>query len=126
MPPPPLLPTVDGDRSERPWGWFETLADGPGYRVKRLLIRCNLRISLQRHHHRTEQWVVVQGQGLLHLDGRELPLEVGSVAFIPAGAVHRVTARQQDLILIEVQRGSWLSEDDIERLDDDFGRANLL
>ena len=113
----------DGDRSERPWGWFETLAEGQGYRVKRLLIRNGQRISLQRHRHRSEHWVVVAGQGQLRLDDEQRPLQPGTGVFIPCGAVHRAQADSGDLEIIEVQRGDWLSEDDIERLADDFGRS---
>ena len=107
----------------RPWGWFETLAEGKGYRVKRLLISKGRRISLQRHHHRSEHWVVAAGRGVLTLDDQQQLLEPGSQLAIPLGAVHRATAQQQDLEIIEVQRGAWLSEDDIERLADDFGRC---
>ncbi len=115
--------SADGDRTQRPWGWFETLGEGPGYRVKRLRIRQGQRISLQRHHHRSEHWVVVAGEGLMHLDGCEWPLQPGSTVLIAAQAVHRASALLGDLELIEVQRGNALSEDDIERLADDFGRA---
>ena len=117
-----MNPCLDTDRTQRPWGWFETLAEGDGYRVKRLLIASGQRISLQRHHHRCEQWVVVAGQGLLSLDDRLSPLVAGSTVQIPLGAVHRAAAQRGDLEIIEVQRGSWLSEEDIERLEDDFGR----
>jgi len=113
----------DTGRSERPWGWFETLAEGAGYRVKRLLIRSGQRISLQRHSHRSEHWVVVAGSGVMELDAQRISLEPGSVALIPVGAVHRAAAQLADLEIIEVQRGDWLSEDDIERLADDFGRV---
>jgi mannose-6-phosphate isomerase len=114
---------VEPVRTLRPWGWFETLAEGEGYRVKRLLISRGQRISLQRHHHRSEHWVVAAGQGVLTLDAQQLPLEPGAQWAIPLGAVHRALAQQQDLEIIEVQRGTWLSEDDIERLADDFGRC---
>jgi mannose-6-phosphate isomerase-like protein (cupin superfamily) len=110
-------------RTVRPWGWYETVAEGTGYRVKRLLISRGRRISLQRHHHRCEHWVVVAGQGVLTLDDQQLDLSPGSQWMIPMGAVHRAEARQLDLEIIEVQRGDWLSEDDIERLADDFGRC---
>ena len=113
----------EAGRSERPWGWFESLTAGDGFLVKRLLIRRGQRISLQRHHHRSEHWVVVAGAGAMELDGQSISLEPGSVALIPVGAVHRAEALRADLEIIEVQRGDWLSEDDIERLADDFGRA---
>ncbi len=111
------------ERTERPWGWFESLAAGEGYLVKRLWIRSGQRISLQRHHHRCEHWVVVAGGGWLWIDGTHHIAEVGTTVFIPLGAIHRAGADGSDLLIVEVQRGEWLSEDDIERLDDDFGRC---
>ena len=111
------------DRSERPWGWFETLAEGEGYRVKRLWLHAGRRISLQRHHHRCEHWVVVAGQGTIECDGQQLSAAAGTAVFIPVGGLHRATAGAEALEIIEVQRGSLLSEEDIERFDDDFGRV---
>lgn len=110
-------------RTIRPWGWFEILADGEGYRVKRLLLQAGRRISLQRHHHRCEQWVVVRGNGTIECEGRLIPADVGHSVFIPVGGLHRATAGSHDLEIIEVQRGDLLSEDDIERFEDDFGRV---
>jgi mannose-6-phosphate isomerase len=110
-------------RSERPWGWFETLTAGEGYLVKRLLIRAGRRISLQRHRHRCEHWVVVGGDGELELDGNSTPAAVGTTLFVAEGAWHRATAGASDLLIIEVQRGADLREDDIERRADDYGRA---
>ncbi|MEY4360331.1 MAG: hypothetical protein RLZZ631_1817 [Cyanobacteriota bacterium] len=107
---------------ERPWGWFETLGSGEGYLVKRLCIRAGARISLQRHHHRLEHWVVVQGCGELQCDGRRIAAHPGTTLEVPCGAVHRASASDQDLLIVEVQRGDWLSEDDIERLEDDYQR----
>jgi mannose-6-phosphate isomerase len=106
----------------RPWGWFETLGDGLDYRVKRLCIRAGQRLSLQRHHHRCEHWVVVAGCGLLECAGTLSEAAAGTTLFIPLGAVHRATATSADLVIVEVQRGASLSEDDIERLADDYGR----
>lgn len=117
-------PLADGgDRCERPWGWFETLARGEGYLVKRLAIRAGRRISLQRHRHRCEHWVVVGGCGELELEGEGIPAAVGTSLFVPAGAWHRAAAGPDDLLIVEVQRGAELREDDIERLADDFGRV---
>jgi mannose-6-phosphate isomerase len=110
-------------RTERPWGWFETLSDGEGYLVKRLLIRAGRRISLQRHQHRCEHWVVVGGSGQLVLEGQPMAAGIGTTLFVPQGAWHRAAAGDSDLLIIEVQRGSVLREDDIERRADDFGRA---
>ena len=123
--PRPSSPTAE--RVERPWGWFENLGggdgDGDGYLVKRLLIRSGARISLQKHRHRSEHWVIVAGEGLLQIDGDSVPATPGTSVFIPQGSLHRATAGTGDLLLVEVQRGAVLREDDIERFDDDFGRA---
>jgi mannose-6-phosphate isomerase-like protein (cupin superfamily) len=108
---------------QRPWGWFDTLAEGDGYRVKRLCIRAGQRFSLQRHHHRNEHWVVVAGEGSLECDGVRIAARPGTSLEVPCGAIHRATATAGDLLIVEVQRGDQLREDDIERLDDDYGRA---
>lgn len=122
--PPSTAASAGGSaRQQRPWGWFETLAHGEGYLVKRLCLQSGRRISLQRHRHRCEHWVVVRGEGLVFCDGRERQVGLGDSLFIPQGAIHRATAGAADLELIEVQRGSLLSEDDIERFEDDFGRV---
>jgi mannose-6-phosphate isomerase len=110
-------------RTERPWGWFETLSQGEAYLVKRLLIRAGRRISLQRHQYRCEHWVVVAGAGELELEGQTIPAAIGTTVFVPVGAWHRAAAGDADLLIIEVQRGSQLREDDIERRADDFGRV---
>ena len=109
-------------REERPWGWFETLGSGEGYRVKRLWIRAGQRISLQRHRHRSEHWVVVAGNGTLECDGRVRKASPGTALEVPCGAVHRAAAGSADLLIVEVQRGELLREDDIERLADDYQR----
>ncbi|MFM7674480.1 MAG: phosphomannose isomerase type II C-terminal cupin domain [Synechococcus sp.] len=110
-------------RTQRPLGWFETLSDGEGYLVKRLMISAGRRISLQRHRHRCEHWVVVGGDGLLDCDGQQLAASAGVTLFIPCGAMHRASAGSHDLLIVEVQRGDSLCESDIERFEDDFGRV---
>ncbi|MFM7550332.1 MAG: phosphomannose isomerase type II C-terminal cupin domain [Cyanobacteriota bacterium] len=117
-------PNPTARRETRPWGWFETLGCGPGYLVKRLCIRAGRRISLQRHHHRSEHWVVVAGAGLLECDSIGLEAHPGTTLAVPCGAVHRAAASSDDLLIVEVQRGEWLSEDDIERLADDYQRLS--
>ncbi len=107
---------------ERPWGWFEPLASGEHYLVKRLLIRRGQRLSLQRHQHRCEHWVVVAGNGELQVGEAAIAAAPGTSVFIPQGAIHRARGGSADLEIVEVQRGNWLSETDIERLADDFGR----
>ena len=110
-------------RVERPWGWYETLTQGDNYLVKRLLVCAGQQLSLQRHRHRSESWTVVSGSGALlcgetwHVAGQ------GVMLSIPCGAVHRARADDSDLLILEVQHGVDLREDDIERLQDDYGRV---
>ena len=112
-------------RVERPWGWFETLGAGETYLVKRLCIHAGQRISLQRHHHRSEHWVVVSGHGVLECDGIRHSAGPGTGLEVPCGAVHRATAAPEaHLLIVEVQRGTLLSEDDIERIADDYQRPS--
>jgi mannose-6-phosphate isomerase-like protein (cupin superfamily) len=119
-------------RIERPWGWFETLAFAPqasppgcggGYAVKRLWIAPRCRISLQRHHHRSEHWVVVSGQGVLECGDGRIAAQPGTTLFVPVGTIHRASAGPEGLLIVEVQRGDELREDDIERVADDYGRV---
>lgn len=120
------------ERVQRPWGWFETLAAATpadaeggtsGYLVKRLWIHPHSRISLQRHRQRSEHWVVVAGSGELECGAARFQAEVGTCLEVPVGAVHRASAAAQGLLIIEVQRGESLREDDIERFADDYGRV---
>jgi len=108
---------------QRPWGWFETLATGPGYLVKRIQITADQRISLQRHQHRSEHWVVVAGTGVMECDGDGIAAFPGATLFVRRGGVHRATAAASGLEIIEVQLGTELREDDIERFSDDYGRV---
>lgn len=109
-------------RVVRPWGWYETISSGEGYLVKRLWLSAGCRISLQRHNHRSEHWIVVNGEGLLTLDDTTIKAERGTTLFVPQGARHRAEAGAVALEIVEVQRGDLLSESDIERFQDDFGR----
>jgi mannose-1-phosphate guanylyltransferase len=100
------------------------LQRGDRYLVKRLLIRSGRRLSLQRHHHRCEHWVVVGGRGVVRVGDRTLPVRRGDTLTIPLGTIHRAEALVgADLEIIEVQLGEVLREDDIERLEDDYGRS---
>ena len=110
-------------KEERPWGWFESVLKGDNYLVKRLLIRAGQRFSLQTHEYRDETWVVTSGDGLITIDDQVYSASPGLTVFITAGAVHRAEAGKDDLEVVEVQRGSILSEDDIQRLSDDYGRT---
>ena len=110
-------------RLERPWGWYEDLLAAPCYKVKRLLIRRGRQLSLQRHRHRSESWTVVAGDGALLCGERWLEAKAGVMLTIPCGALHRARSDLSDLVILEVQHGNDLREDDIERLQDDYGRV---
>jgi mannose-6-phosphate isomerase len=109
---------------QRPWGTFTVLDEGEGFKVKRIEVFPGKRLSYQKHSRRAEHWVVVQGTAKVTLDDREIVVEAGEAIDIGIGSAHRVeNPGEQTLLLIEVQRGDYLGEDDIERLQDDFGRA---
>ncbi|OPZ73742.1 MAG: Alginate biosynthesis protein AlgA [Actinobacteria bacterium ADurb.Bin444] len=108
----------------RPWGYFVVLEDACDHKVKRIVVHPGRRLSLQRHQHRCEHWVVLTGSALVTLDDRVLPLEPGGTLDISAGQIHRIeNTGDIDLEIIEVQRGDYCGEDDIERFEDDFGRC---
>ncbi len=109
---------------QRPWGSFTVLDEGSNYKVKRIEVLPGKRLSYQKHAQRAEHWAVVQGAAKVTLDDREIIVSPGESIDIPVGASHRVeNPGSETLIFIEVQRGSYLGEDDIVRLEDDFGRA---
>jgi len=109
---------------QRPWGTFTVLDEGEGFKVKRIEVYPGKRLSYQKHSQRAEHWVVVTGTAKVTLDDRDILVEAGEAIDIAIGAAHRVeNPSEQTLIFIEVQRGSYLGEDDIVRLQDDFGRA---
>ena len=107
----------------RPWGSFESLAQGNGFQVKHIVVNPGAAISLQRHQHRSEHWTVVKGSALIHCDGEEFTLDENESTFIPLGAKHRLSNPGEVAVeIIEVQVGSYLGEDDIERFEDLYGR----
>jgi mannose-6-phosphate isomerase len=108
---------------ERPWGSFTVLDEGEGYKVKRIEVLPGKRLSYQKHAQRAEHWMVVQGTAKVTLDGNEILLKTGEVVDIPVESAHRIeNPGDVKMIFIEIQRGSYLGEDDIVRLQDDFGR----
>ncbi|MGH9045804.1 MAG: phosphomannose isomerase type II C-terminal cupin domain [Acidimicrobiales bacterium] len=108
----------------RPWGGFEVLAEAASHKVKRLTVDPGHRLSYQRHAHRSEHWFVVQGQGVATIEGEPHPAGTGTTVDVPVGAAHRIeNPGTQPLVFIEVQHGTSFDEDDIERLDDDYGRT---
>jgi mannose-6-phosphate isomerase-like protein (cupin superfamily) len=109
--------------NRRPWGTFEVLADSPDYKVKRIVVWPQGKLSLQSHKLRNEHWYAVSGTGRARIDGNDYPLTTGCAVDIPAGIKHRVhNPTDQDLVIIEVQTGDYFGEDDIERFEDDYGR----
>jgi mannose-6-phosphate isomerase-like protein (cupin superfamily) len=109
---------------QRPWGTFTVLDEGEGFKVKRIEVYPGKRLSYQKHSQRAEHWVVVKGTAKVTLDDRDILVETGEAIDIRIGSAHRVeNPSEETLIFIEVQRGSYLGEDDIVRLQDDFGRA---
>jgi mannose-6-phosphate isomerase len=108
----------------RPWGTFTVLDEGENYKVKRIEVFAGKRLSYQKHAQRAEHWVVVQGTAKVTLDDRDIIVSVGEDVDIPVGSAHRVENPGDELLIfIEVQKGSYLGEDDIVRLQDDFGRT---
>lgn len=111
------------ERDERPWGMYEVLAEGEGYKVKRIEVRPGQRLSLQMHQSRSEHWVIVAGEALVTLGDREVHLHANEEAVIPLRTKHRVAnPGSSSLVFIEVQCGSYLGEDDITRFEDDYNR----
>ena len=115
----------DAKYEKRPWGSFTILDEAEFYKVKRLEVLPEKRLSYQRHRHRTEHWFVVQGTAKVTLNDEDFLVESGRAIDIQAGDAHRIENPDAEitLILIETQTGTYFGEDDIERLDDDFGRA---
>jgi mannose-6-phosphate isomerase len=109
----------------RPWGTFTVLDEGENFKVKRIEVLPGKRLSYQKHAQRAEHWFVVQGTAKVTLDDREINVAAGEAIDIAVGSAHRVENPGEELLVfIEVQRGSYLGEDDIIRLQDDFGRTS--
>ena len=114
-----------GDTDDRPWGCYVVLDDESDHKVKRITVQPGGRLSYQRHEHRSEHWFVVSGDGLVVLDGVARAIGAGEAVDVPCGTAHRIenTAREV-LVFIEVQHGAYFGEEDIARLQDDYGRAD--
>jgi len=108
----------------RPWGGYSSVLNGDRFQVKRLFVKPGKKLSLQKHHHRAEHWVVVTGTAEVTIDGTVTMLTENQSIYLPLGSVHRLANPGKILLeLIEVQTGSYLGEDDIIRIEDEFGRA---
>ena len=111
------------EKSERPWGRYEVLQEGGTYKVKSIHVSPGKRLSYQRHQKRSEYWYITEGTGEVTLNGEIQKVSKGSIVEIPQGMLHRMSnTGSNELIFIEVQTGSYFGEDDIERVEDDFGR----
>jgi mannose-1-phosphate guanylyltransferase/mannose-6-phosphate isomerase len=111
-------------KDHRPWGWFESLVIGDRFQVKRIVVHPGAALSLQSHHHRSEHWIVVQGTARVTVDAEVRLLSENQSVYIPLGAVHRMeNPGKLDMVLIEVQTGSYLGEDDIIRYEDVYARG---
>ena len=111
-------------RYHRPWGWYETLALGGRFQVKRIVVKPGGILSLQSHHHRSEHWIVVEGTARVTLDGDMRLVTENQSIYIPLGAKHRMeNPGKFPMVLIEVQTGAYLGEDDITRHEDFYNRA---
>ncbi len=118
-----IAQAVSSTRELRPWGWYEQIATGAGFQVKRILVKPGAAMSLQSHQHRAEHWVVVAGTATVQLGEDVRTLMPNESAYIPVGVRHRISNRGTDpVILIEVQTGAYLGEDDITRYQDDYAR----
>ncbi|MEW6088378.1 MAG: mannose-1-phosphate guanylyltransferase/mannose-6-phosphate isomerase [bacterium] len=107
----------------RPWGSYTVLEEGGRYKIKRIIVNKNAKLSLQRHKHRSEHWVVIKGIAKVTIGEKELIVRENESAYIPKTAVHRLENQgETSLEIIEVQNGEYLGEDDIERIDDIYGR----
>ena len=116
--------TEDHLKVHRPWGSYQSLDLGERYQVKRIVVKQGGRLSLQLHHHRAEHWVVVRGAARVTIGDKEQMLHENELIYVPSGSQHRLeNPGKIDLELIEVQTGSYLGEDDIIRIEDDYHRS---
>ncbi|HVE54311.1 MAG TPA: cupin domain-containing protein, partial [Ramlibacter sp.] len=108
----------------RPWGWYDSVDAGERFQVKRIGVKPGASLSLQKHHHRAEHWVVVRGTAQVTRGSETFLLSENQSTYIPIGEVHRLhNPGRMELEMIEVQSGAYLGEDDIVRLEDTYGRS---
>lgn len=115
--------TEQQNTEHRPWGHYTILTEAPNHKVKRITVLPGKRLSLQSHHCRDEHWYIVQGRGTVTLNDQVVQLVVGNAVDIPKESRHRIANQgEEPLVFIEIQRGDYFGEDDIERFADDYGR----
>lgn len=111
-------------RDHRPWGWFESLVVGSRFQVKRIVVKPGAALSLQSHHHRSEHWIVVEGTAKVTVEDNVQLISENQSVYVPLGATHRMeNPGKLPMVLIEVQTGSYLGEDDIIRYEDVYARS---
>ena len=111
------------EKENRPWGSFYVIHDEINYKLKRIEVNPSSRLSYQYHNKRSECWTIVQGSGLITIDGDEIQISQGESVTIKQGSKHRIYNNTSDsLVFIEVQTGSYFGEDDIIRIEDDYNR----
>jgi mannose-6-phosphate isomerase len=111
------------EKSERPWGRYEVLQEGDGHKVKCIWVNPGKRLSYQRHAKRAEHWFIVQGTGEITINGDVRLVKPGDTVDFGIGVLHRIANTGTEIIIfVEVQTGTYFGEDDIERIEDDFGR----
>ena len=119
-----MVPMETREHDERPWGAYTVLEDAEDHKVKEITVLPGKRLSYQRHARRSEHWFVVRGKGTAVLDGHEQSVGPATTIDVPVGVAHRIAnTGDEDLVFVEVQHGSYFGEDDIVRLEDDFGRS---
>ncbi len=117
-------PKSDKEKARPPWGRWEELLDEPTYKVKRMIVLPGKRLSYQKHFKRREHWMVVEGEGVVTIDGKDISLSSGEAVDIAQEEAHRMANNGDvDLVFIEIQQGESFREDDIVRLEDDYGRV---
>lgn len=114
------------EHDDRPWGSYDVLVDAADHKVKTITVLPGKRLSYQRHEKRGEHWVVVTGTLTVVLEGEIHTRQPGESIDIPRGAAHRMAnSTDENVVVIEIQHGDYFGEDDIERIEDDFGRAGM-
>ncbi len=118
-------PKSDKEMASPPWGRWEVLLGESAYKVKRITVLPGKRLSYQKHFKRREHWMVVEGKGVVTIDGKDIHLMKGEAIDIAQEEAHRMANNDDvDLVFIEIQQGEYFGEDDIVRLEDDYGRKS--
>ena len=107
---------------ERPWGFYKVLEETATYKVKYIKVLAGQRLSYQKHEKRSEHWMIISGYPSITIDGNNSVFFAGNSIDIPAGTLHRIAATEVPVEFIEIQTGNYFGEDDIQRIEDDYGR----